>query len=213
MWQDQLRALGPFDFNPPIPMESVKHGPYSLSHVDNLMAWPGANLHAVDIKKQGDSGAWMRYMQDHASKAKQEQVAVNCGRQWGVVGRKRFKKCLPSEVYTLTDSQRDKFLRGLQRLSTPRVYDRKRHYRNWLAAVKANRSDSDFAAYMKESMPDWLERVKNNPRFYMGDIKSEVWNHRLGKRLKRGNIGRSVWFEEASKLEAVKRLIEWAKNS
>ena len=60
--------------------------PVFLRH--NVSGW--AWKYCVDIKTDGGSGAWKRYLQDHATKAKQDQVAVNMGRHWGVVGRDKF---------------------------------------------------------------------------------------------------------------------------
>lgn len=79
---------------------------------------PGFWLYAVDVQSQGNAGAWMRYLQDHASKTKQEQIAENIGRHWGVIGRKYFKRVEPDEVVELTERQFAKFIRAQQRLAT-----------------------------------------------------------------------------------------------
>lgn len=161
-WWNALEDEGPFRFDPPV----LCGKDMLISEVSSLMAWPGACLHSVDVKKKGDSGAWMRYMQDHTSKAKQEQIAVGIGRQWGIVGRKHFIKCVPETVAKLTDIERDRFLRVLQRMATPRVVDARCPF-----------------------------------------------GYRHGKRYQRGRVGKSVWFEEAARLSAVRRMIEWAKRS
>ena len=61
----------------------------------------------------------MRYLQDHASKAKQEQIPENIGRHWGVVGRKHFIESAPIVDVSLTDNQYAKVIRAMQRLATP----------------------------------------------------------------------------------------------
>lgn len=51
----------------------------------------GAGDHAARVAVCDDwTGARIRYLHDHASKAKLEQVAVGWGRHWGVVGRRVF---------------------------------------------------------------------------------------------------------------------------
>jgi len=154
--------------------------------VDNLMAWPGAHLRAVDVKEKGDDGAWMRYMQDHASKSKQEQIAIGIGRQWGVIGRKHFVKCVPEFVERLTDLERDKFLRCLQRLATPHVYEPRVFPINYIEGL----TDVGGVSRSKKDRLAW----------------------KLGRRPLRGHIGKSVWFEEPAKLAAVRRIIAWVKR-
>lgn len=157
-WEDALRRLGPFDYSPPLEVGSNKNLVY---HVESLMCIPGANLHAVDVRSEGGSGgAWRRYLQDHASKSKQDQIAQGLGRHWGVVGRKHFQRVLPSSVSELSNPAFFAFLRAFQRLCTP--------------VVKAPGSP---------------------------------FGRRLGYRIRRGSLGRSVWY---SSTVTVARLVEWA---
>ena len=71
----------------------------------------------------GGRGAWLRYLQDHASKHKQDQVAVDLGRHWGIFGRSRLTKSMPSAVWKLSQSEYFRVLRWLRRLATPYVKD------------------------------------------------------------------------------------------
>lgn len=87
------------------------------------MAMPGADVHAAVCECNGRRGAWLRYLQDHASKRKQEQVGENIGRHWGVVGRKVFVQVLPDEVCELRQAEYVKLLRVVRRLVRPSVKD------------------------------------------------------------------------------------------
>lgn len=112
-WQDCIRALGPETFNPP--HVSVK---CIYTTVENRMCIFGASEHSVNLQQGGDRGSWLRYMQDHTTKAKQEQIAVGVGRHWGVIGRKRFVSLLPDLDRELTDGEIARYLRMHQRLAT-----------------------------------------------------------------------------------------------
>lgn len=86
----------------------------------NLAEWPGASVHAAHVSMDGGgSSQWRRYLQDHASKAKQEQVAAGYGRQWGVIGRRRMSRVFPNCVEKLDDKSYFRFLRMYQRMCTP----------------------------------------------------------------------------------------------
>jgi len=85
---------------------------------------PGVESHCVRIDPQSpNDGKTLYYLQDHASKHKQEQVAEGVGRHWGVSGRKCFEQVLPDTVTHLTWDDYKKVLRWLQRWHTPRVKD------------------------------------------------------------------------------------------
>lgn len=80
----------------------------------------GAAKYAVDVQGEGDSGSWLRYLQDHASKFKQEQIPENIGRHWGVYGRKFFQEITPLHDLTFESEKHFyRFLRSLRRLCTP----------------------------------------------------------------------------------------------
>lgn len=83
------------------------------------MALPGAYAHAVDIQPARDGDAWFRYIADHASKAKQEQIGQNIGRHWGIVGRAFAVPSISREVSDLTYEENFRLRRALRRLCTP----------------------------------------------------------------------------------------------
>lgn len=116
-WWHSLEGLGGFVFDPP---ERTKGGKV-VKHVDSLMDWPGARKRAVDVQDEGNAGNWLRYLQDHATKAKQEQLGENIGRHWGMIGRKRFVVCGPDSIEEFSTKGYFKFLRAYQRLCTPVV--------------------------------------------------------------------------------------------
>ena len=119
-WHEALDWLGPRKFDPPYKATS---GAEYVS-ASSLMALPGAFSHAADCKVDDtDKGAWRRYLQDHASKTKQEQIAQDVGRHWGVVGRSRLLDIDPDEVVELSTRRYYRFLRQYQRMCTPRFKD------------------------------------------------------------------------------------------
>lgn len=85
------------------------------------MAWPGAYKHAVEICED-TTGAWKRYLQDHATKNKQEQLGA-VGRQWGIVGRKHYARAMPLLDVTLSRKEHSRLMRMMRRMMTPRVKD------------------------------------------------------------------------------------------
>lgn len=113
LWLRALDTLGPVEE----PM--TKKSP---DFVRNVLRseWKGAKEHAVNVIPFDDQfGAWKRYLQDHNTKSKQEQIADGFGRHWGVIGRDRFEKVLPDSVVDLNFRQYSAFLRCYQRLCTP----------------------------------------------------------------------------------------------
>lgn len=87
----------------------------------------GADFHAVDVETGGEKGAWMRYLQDHATKAKQEQIAEGFGRHWGVVGRQSFRETVPSSEMVFTcKASYWRFWRAYHRLTQPVMSHRHR---------------------------------------------------------------------------------------
>lgn len=124
LWHDALRRAGPVTFDPPY-RGSDPERPWKIavSSAASRMGVPGAAEHAGQLTVDDYSGAWLRYLQDHASKAKQEQIGVGMGRHWGVVGRKFFAQILPAEVCELTPSQYARVRRAYERLATARIRD------------------------------------------------------------------------------------------
>jgi hypothetical protein len=126
LWWDAVRRLGPFSYDPPY-YGGKGEWASGITAVESLMGMPGAyefSAHVQTNEGHGWRGAWLRYLQDHASKAKQEQIAEGM-RHWGIVGRKRFKRVTPSDAYGLTERQWWALLRRVQRLSTPSIPDGK----------------------------------------------------------------------------------------
>ena len=91
----------------------------------NRYMLPGAKQHIFQCDDKGRNGSWFRYMCDHATKAKQEQIPVNIGRHWGVVGRKHYEEVAPSEVCTMSNREYVKVCRWMSRLCTPRIPDKR----------------------------------------------------------------------------------------
>lgn len=117
-WWESIDDLGPFRFDPPHIGKSDK-GEYEIPEVCTLMNLPGAYERACVVDQNGSAGAWLRYMQDHASKDKREQCADGKGRHWGVIGRDLFQLQIPAVTDKFTDGEYFRFLRSYQRLCTP----------------------------------------------------------------------------------------------
>jgi hypothetical protein len=115
LWTKAVDSLGPF----PELRWKDRDGKTKVVYNCTLSMIPGFHFYGVDTQAEGDGGAWLRYLQDHCTKAKQEQIASGIGRHWGIIGRARFEKLLPSEIVALNDSEYFRFLRAWQRLATP----------------------------------------------------------------------------------------------
>ena len=125
VWHDSLTYMGPQTFAEPYPLKNRKGEVYGhVTHVDSLMAFPGAWEYSAHAECGGnDHGRWKRYLQDHASKSKQEQIADGFGkRHWGVIGEKKvFQPLFPESVQELTADEFYEFMRYFQRLCTPQL--------------------------------------------------------------------------------------------
>lgn len=85
----------------------------------------GAATQAARIEDVGAyESARRRYLFDHASKRKQEQIAKGWGRHWGIIGRDLFEDLQPM-VWELDEWERVCLLRLLRRLTSRRVPDRR----------------------------------------------------------------------------------------
>ena len=112
-WLQALRVLGKVEWK-----QEYKGGTVEGNSTRDEI--PGAEIYAVDVQADGGRGAWMRYLQDHATKAKQEQIAEGFGRHWGVVGRKCFERSRPVESHQFTSRKTfTRFLRAYRRLTCP----------------------------------------------------------------------------------------------
>jgi hypothetical protein len=121
MWHNALKASGPEDFNPPFVQEGgkgKKRWRKEYKHVENRFCFVGAARHSAKVEGMPESKqlSWLRYLQDHTSKAKQGQIAQGFGRHWGVVGKKQFREVLPDNRITLTDAQYWAFCRMYRRM-------------------------------------------------------------------------------------------------
>jgi len=92
----------------------------TLVRCDSRMDLNGAYKYAVRVDADDGEGRWLRYLQDHASKRKQEQVAES-GRQWGVVGRKHFVRARVQAKYDCTDQEFILVMRFMRKLFRPCV--------------------------------------------------------------------------------------------
>lgn len=83
----------------------------------------GAREHAVDLSAdEGDR--WYRYLCDHTTKSKQEQIATWQGfRHWGVIYRPAFVEVAPSDDVRLHRRQFAAIYRQLRKLSRRRIHD------------------------------------------------------------------------------------------
>ena len=113
-WLQSLRVLGKFNF-----LQKWRDRKVVLFDSYHSTIF-GADKKAVDIQCEGGRGAWLRYIQDHATKAKQEQIAVGFGRHWGVVGRAQFQETIPdSELVFSCGESYYRFWRAFHRLTRP----------------------------------------------------------------------------------------------
>lgn len=157
LWWEYIKRMGPEKWDPPF--ETAK---CVYDRVESRMELWGSLEHAAIVEMDSGDGCWKRYLQDHASKGKQDQIPENIGRHWGVVGRKRLQRVDAFGVDKLSDRQYFAAVRVLQRLATPQV--------------KAKRPHCPFG-------------------------------RRLGRRVRRGSWGLSVWY---SNPETCRRVSEWA---
>jgi hypothetical protein len=113
LWFKALDTLGGIE-------RPMKSRPDCVEVLASRSDWIGANQHAVEVKPLPDVfGSWKRYLQDHNTKSKQEQIAEGFGRHWGIIGRKHFEQVLPDSVADLNLRQYSAFLRSYQRMCTP----------------------------------------------------------------------------------------------
>ncbi len=155
-WHKALRSLGEIEYryigNPSEPV-AVDY----VSAKQGLMAWRGAEFHSARVDVFTDEfGPWKRYLQDHATKSKQEQIPENIGRHWGKINRKEFVEVLPSRATALTHKEYSRFLRAYNRLCTP--------YLKWQGALfgrkkgfKGKRGRYGKTVYF--SRPETIERL------------------------------------------------------
>lgn len=124
-WWSAVDRLGPVDTDKPWRLDpSDETEPWKLNGVtlSTRMMLIGAKEHAVHIKDGTDEkGAWLRYLQDHASKLKQDQIPENIGRHWGHINRSMIDTLFPNDSISMPERKYFKFLRAYQRLCTPSI--------------------------------------------------------------------------------------------
>jgi hypothetical protein len=113
-WSKALEKVGPCTGE-----VQNRDGTTSLLTVSNRAHWIGADAHMVNVQVNDGRGNWLRYLQDHGTKAKQEQIAEGMGKHWGVINRALFLELLPDDVSNLDVKSFNAFLRAYQRLCTP----------------------------------------------------------------------------------------------
>jgi hypothetical protein len=94
-----------------------------VSYASSRMALSGALERCVNIQPEQENDSWWRYLCDHASKSKQEQIGKDIGRHWGIVGRGFAVPSISLEVCELTYKENFTLRRCLRRLCTPRLPD------------------------------------------------------------------------------------------
>ena len=122
LWLDSLRSLGEVYYGDMVNFRKDHDRGLKINGWPDLSVWPGADVRAALVEPLPDVyGAWKRYLHDHVTKAKQEQIGENIGRHWGKVGKTMFERLFPDEVQEMTWKQYSTFLRWYQRMCTPYV--------------------------------------------------------------------------------------------
>jgi hypothetical protein len=153
LWHSVLSRSGPVMVTP----RPTEDDPEPWGEIyDSRLECPGAVRYSARVDESDSSARWWRYLCDHTSKTKQEQIGEGIGRHWGKIGRKHYALAHP-DLQRVSDGVFFRVLRALQRLSTT---------------------------------------AHKEPRAPFG--------RKLGKRMRRGHGGKSVWFTSP---DLVKRLI------
>ena len=161
-WERCVDRLGPLNLWP------VNKG--NTLYTGRRSDAPGAQRHMFDMQNGGGDARWMRYLQDHTSKHKGEQIAHDVGRHWGVVGRKWWKDVPPGDrLYFENEKSFRRFLRALQRLATP--------------CLNRKPGGVDFPLFNADG---WQAKHSGH------------WRRSLGYRIRRGSRGLSTWFGTCS---------------
>jgi len=112
-WKQALDALG-----------DCVHGTPGKVYTCSRWALPEASKRAwVCDHIEGEGNGWVRYMLDHASKCKQEQIASS-GRHWGVIGRTSFVR-VDGERVELARSEYARVLRAFRKWNRVRIRNNK----------------------------------------------------------------------------------------
>jgi len=122
-WYDAMDKLGVDEYDCSSKPINQKNGTFCIKQTGLRSGHIGANKRAVDIEEHKNNGAWLRYLQDHATKSKQVQIAENSGRHWGIINKKFFKTSVPDELQKLDSRVYCKFLRAYKRMCTTHIPD------------------------------------------------------------------------------------------
>lgn len=185
----------------------------------------GASEHAALVNVCDDwTGARIRYLHDHASKAKIDQIAVGWGRHWGVIGRRQFVQEFgrAANLSRAEEFEAARILRKLirRRIVDPRAFggvnwsrmeieDKRGGFRVsgmgwsfWVAGGGSDRLQHD-RAYRRE-IERRIVRVE-------GAVRRNVWALRLSRG--RSPVGWRFGIDGDKLCEAARRVSAWKHDS
>jgi hypothetical protein len=152
LWWESIHDLGAFENHVNAKGEVVSG--------TSRMALKGAHGCSVKLEAERGGDCWWRYLCDHASKSKQEQVGENIGRHWGVIGRKWAVPAFSEVACRLSDRQAVLLDRFLRRLRTPRVKEERSPfgYRLGWAPKMSRFGRSDYFGH-QSAVKRYLEHI------------------------------------------------------
>lgn len=95
---------------------------YSGREWSSRMAMSGASERAALVEHDGSHGrgSWKRYLREHTSKAKRDQIGEDIGRHWGIINRKGYVPAV-EDMHNVRCLQYFAGLRVVQKLYRRRV--------------------------------------------------------------------------------------------
>jgi len=141
----------------------------------------GATKHAFASEQKGNELAWTRYMLDHASKSKQEQVAEGYGRHWGVFGRKIYEET-DAFYLVLPDWQWHAFRRAYERLCSPQMRKKGVPFGKAISHRKRARRGTVVTYSRPESLTrlyEWAETLEKPLSSYQKQITTPITKDNL----------------------------------
>lgn len=120
-WWSCIKNLGPVQWTAPSGDQF---------DCESRMGIPGAYVHSAVLKDDDGSCGYWRYMLDHASKRKQEQIQHR-GKHWGFIGKARMKVIKPEVSEELSTRENIIMTRWIKRLTRSR-------------AIRGRRGESTF---------------------------------------------------------------------
>lgn len=131
MWLQSLKSVGMIGFTVEKWQSSCKHFPYEYEcfagengdviacYLDKCHSAyeQSADVQIISEKSQG----WIRYLYDHTTKSKQEQIPENIGKHWGYINKKQFVESPVEFSESLTLKQYARVMRWFNRLCTPYI--------------------------------------------------------------------------------------------